>query len=262
MADVIGVVKEVGDLSEITTRNNKTVCPSSNIAIVTSLQLLVYRHKSATFLWWIIRSSQSDSRYGESKQSNSALLLIPSLRAKAFVLAITMASGFPGSQTSLKKISAPGVSLSLLSSGSMVVSPDIPEAHALKGWYMDGGTQTPFKSHTQFGLSAPGGAVNRSEMRTINDVKDAQLGMSDKPDFFSMRATVMHIKTDNIVYPACPTPQCNKKVTETHDGWRCEKCDRSHEKPEYRSVRFALHYFINLVIRRARLQVHHFDGRR
>jgi replication factor A1 len=118
----------------------------------------------------------------------------------------------------------------------LIISPDIPEAHALKGWYMDGGTQTSFKSHTQFGLSAPGGAVNRSEMRTINDVRDAQLGMSDKPDFFSMRATVMHIKTDNIVYPACPTPQCNKKVTETHDGWRCEKCDRSHEKPEYRSV--------------------------
>jgi len=73
-------------------------------------------------------------------------------------------------------------------------------------------------------------------MRTINDVKDAQLGMSDKADFFSMRATVMHIKTDNIVYPACPTPQCSKKVTETHDGWRCEKCDRSHEKPEYRYI--------------------------
>ena len=133
--------------------------------------------------------------------------------------------------------------MSLLSSGSLVVSPDIPEAHALKGWYMDGGAQTSFKSHSQAGLSAPGGAVNRSEMRSINDVKDAQLGMSDKTDFFSMRATVMHIKTDNIVYPACPTPQCNKKVTETHDGWRCEKCDRSHEKPEYRSVRLAPHYF-------------------
>lgn len=142
--------------------------------------------------------------------------------------------------------------MSLLSSGSLVISPDIPEAHALKGWFMDGGAQTSFKSHTQSGLSsAPGGAVNRSDMRTINDVKDAQLGMSDKADFFSMRATVMHIKTDNIVYPACPTPQCNKKVTETHDGWRCEKCDRSHEKPEYRSVRLAVHHFIFPLIRRA-----------
>lgn len=153
--------------------------------------------------------------------------------------------------------------MSLLSSGSMVVSPDIPEAHALKGWYMDGGAQTSFKSHSQAGLSsAPGGAINRNEMRTINDVKDAQLGMSDKVDYFSTRATVMHIKTDNIVYPACPTPQCNKKVTEMHDGWRCEKCDRSYEKPEYRSVQLAPPYFIHPMILRTRLQLHHSDGRR
>jgi replication factor A1 len=127
--------------------------------------------------------------------------------------------------------------LSLLSSGSIVVGPDIQEAHALKGWYMDGGAQASFNSHTQAGLSSgPSGAINRSEMRTIDDVRVAQLGMSDKPDFFAIRATIMHIKTDNITYPACPTPQCNKKVMETHDGWRCEKCDRSHEKPEYRLV--------------------------
>jgi Replication protein A OB domain len=33
-------VKEVGDLAEITTRNNKTVRPSLNILTVTSLQML------------------------------------------------------------------------------------------------------------------------------------------------------------------------------------------------------------------------------
>lgn len=144
--------------------------------------------------------------------------------------------------------------MSLLSSGSLVISPDVQEAHSLKGWYMERGSQISFKSHTQAGLSsASGGAVNRNEMRTINEIKDAQLGMSDKTDYFAMRATVMHIKTDNIVYPACPTAQCNKKVTETHDGWRCEKCDRSYEMPEYRSVQLAPRLFIYLVIRRARL---------
>ena len=135
-----------------------------------------------------------------------------------------------------------GRSLSLLSSGSMAISPDIPEAHALKGWYVDGGAQTSFASHTQAGLSSgSGGPINRNEMRTIFDVKEAQLGMSDKADFFSTRATIMHIKTDNLVYPACPTSQCNKKMTESQDVWRCEKCDRTYEKPEYRSVRLALY---------------------
>jgi len=59
--------------------------------------------------------------------------------------------------------------------------------------------------------------------------------MSDKVDYFSARATVMHIKSENIAYPACPT--CSKKVFETMgEGWRCEKCDRSFEKPEYRYI--------------------------
>jgi replication factor A1 len=40
MADIIGVVKEVGDLAEITTRNNKTVRLSLNISTATSLQML------------------------------------------------------------------------------------------------------------------------------------------------------------------------------------------------------------------------------
>lgn len=133
--------------------------------------------------------------------------------------------------------------MSLLSSGSMTISPDIPEAHTLKGWYVDVGAQKSFTTHTQGGSSSiSGGTINRNEMRTIFDVKEAQLGMSDKADFFSTRATIMHIKTDNLVYPACPASQCNKKVIESHDGWRCEKCDRSYEKPEYRSVRLALFF--------------------
>lgn len=143
----------------------------------------------------------------------------------------------------------------------MAVSPDIPEAHALKGWYMEEGAQASFNSHTLAGLSSePGGAVNHNDLRTVNDVKEAQLGMSDKADYFSTRATIMHIRTDNILYPACPTQQCNKKVTAIHDGWKCEKCDRSYEKPEYRSVPPTLHHSIYPVIRRAFPQVHRFDG--
>jgi replication factor A1 len=39
MTDVIAVVKEVGDLGEITTRNNKTVRSSLSILTVTSSQM-------------------------------------------------------------------------------------------------------------------------------------------------------------------------------------------------------------------------------
>ncbi|KAH9997570.1 replication factor-a protein [Russula vinacea] len=201
ICDVIAIVKEIGDVAEITTRNNKTT-QKRDLIVVDNTEF------SVRFTLWGKQAEQFSTPL-------DSVIACKGVRVGDFN----------------------GVSLSLLSSGSMVVSPDIPEAHALKGWYMDGGAQTSFKSHSQAGLSsAPGGAINRNEMRTINDVKDAQLGMSDKVDYFSTRATVMHIKTDNIVYPACPTPQCNKKVTEMHDGWRCEKCDRSYEKPEYRYI--------------------------
>lgn len=52
-----------------------------------------------------------------------------------------------------------------------------------------------------------------------------------------MIATVVYIKADNFAYPACPADRCNKKlVMEGNDSWRCEKCDQSYEKPEYRYI--------------------------
>jgi len=199
VCDVLVIVKEVGDLAEITTRNNKTA-QKRDLVVVDSTNYSV-----RLTLW--------------GKQ------------AEQFSTPADPVIAFKGVRVSEFN----GRSLSLLSSGSMAVNPDVPEAHALKGWWMDGGAQSSFSSHTQAG-SLSGGAINRDDMRTINEIKDAQLGMSDKPDFFSLRATVMHIKNDNILYPACPTTGCNKKVTETSDGWRCEKCDRSYEKPEYRYI--------------------------
>ncbi|KAI0295475.1 replication factor-a protein [Russula brevipes] len=195
VCDVIVAVKDVGDLAEITTRNNKTT-QKRDLTVVDDTEF------SIRLTLWGKQAEQFSAPLG-------TVIAFKGVRV----------SEFNGN------------------SGSIVINPDIQEAHFLKGWYMDGGAQASFNSHTQAGLSSgPGGAINRSEMRTIDDVKVAQLGMSDKPDFFAIRATIMHIKTDNITYPACPTPQCNKKVMETHDGWRCEKCDRSHEKPEYRYI--------------------------
>jgi replication factor A1 len=72
----------------------------------------------------------------------------------------------------------------------------------------------------------------------LADVKDKQLGAEDQTDFFSARATTMHVKPENLTYPACPSENCNKKVTDVADGssWRCEKCDKSYPAPEHRFV--------------------------
>ncbi|CUA67759.1 Replication factor A protein 1 [Rhizoctonia solani] len=132
-----------------------------------------------------------------------------------------------------------GRTLSLVSSSTMSFHPDFPEAHALQGWYSSEGHSQTFKSQSAGGMAGGGaGAVNRREMKTLQMVKDENLGMSDegKADFFTSRATIVHIKSDNVMYPACGSDNCSKKVSEVHDGWRCEKCEKTFPKPKYRYI--------------------------
>ncbi|KAE8400438.1 hypothetical protein BDV37DRAFT_257930 [Aspergillus pseudonomiae] len=129
-----------------------------------------------------------------------------------------------------------GRSLSLLSSGSMTVDPDIEEAHKLKGWYDAQGRDEAFTSHALM----PGVAASTTkpeQYKTIAQVKEEQLGMSDEVAYFSLKATVIYIKQDTMCYPACLSERCNKKVTELDPGqWRCERCDITHPRPEYRYI--------------------------
>lgn len=129
-----------------------------------------------------------------------------------------------------------GRSLSLLSSGSMSIDPDIPESHQLKGWYDSEGRHNTFLTHT--GMSGMGAAGGRqTETKTVAQVKEEGLGTNENPDYFSVKATIVYIKQDNFSYPACLSADCNKKVTDMGDGtWRCEKCDINHPRPEHRYI--------------------------
>ena len=116
----------------------------------------------------------------------------------------------------------------------MQINPDIEECFALRGWFDSLGDEPTFKAHSISNGASSAFSFNRAEIRSLDEVKQAEYGMPDKPDVFSTRATVMHIKSDNISYPACPTPNCNKKVVELGNGWRCEKCDATFPAPEHR----------------------------
>lgn len=119
----------------------------------------------------------------------------------------------------------------MMSSSVMEVNPDLPQAHSLKGWYMDGGADTTFQAYSGGGT----GGQRPDQMRTIADAKAQTAEVSEKAEYFSIRATVMNVKPDNIAYPACQTKDCNKKVNEESNGqWRCEKCEKSYSTPEYR----------------------------
>lgn len=204
--DVIGVLSDVGEVSEIVSKTTSKPYSKRELTLVDetgySVRLTIWGKNAETF------DAQPES-----------------------VVA------FKG----VKVSDFGGRSLSLLSSGSMNVNPDIDEAYKLKGWYTASGKTEQFASHanTMSTVGATGGA-GKNDLKTIAQVRDENLGMSDDTDWFSIKATIIYVKQDNFAYPACQTtdPQpCNKKVVEVGDQeWRCEKCDKTWPAPKYRYI--------------------------
>ncbi|CAH7687044.1 replication protein A DNA-binding subunit [Phakopsora pachyrhizi] len=130
-----------------------------------------------------------------------------------------------------------GRTLSMLSSSIMAINPEITEAFDLKGWYDSEGVNAKFQSHTNTAYAGTGSnqPITQDSLKTIVEIKDAQIGMDEKGDYFNCRATIMYIKSETICYPACPTERCNKKLLQDGDDeWRCEKCDKVFPAPDYR----------------------------
>ncbi|KAI6028571.1 hypothetical protein F5J12DRAFT_806286 [Pisolithus orientalis] len=197
ICDVICVVKEVGKLEELTSKTNRTFIKRDLIVV--------------------------------DKSQYAVKLTLWGKQAETFAADDLPVIAFKG----VKVGDFGGKSLSMLSSSVMTISPDIEEAHLLRGWYDGIGAEKTFQSYSN--MSSGGGSsmgFNRKEIRSLVDIKKSQI--ADKAEFFSTRATVMHVKSENIAYPACPS--CGKKVTEVNERWSCEKCDKTHERPEYRYI--------------------------
>jgi replication factor A1 len=129
-----------------------------------------------------------------------------------------------------------GRSLSLLSSGSMTVDPDIDEAHKLRGWFNAAGQNVTFSTHQN--LSSAGGGNSKQDDKLIADVVAEESYMQDSPVYFGLKASIIFVKTNTtFAYPACSTPDCKKKVIEENPGeWWCEKCQLKFPEPIYRYV--------------------------
>ncbi|KIX06086.1 uncharacterized protein Z518_04060 [Rhinocladiella mackenziei CBS 650.93] len=201
--DVIGVLKDIGETSQITSKTTSKPYDKRELTLVDntgySVRLTVWGKTAASFD-------------------------VP-----------------PGSVVAFKGVKVSdfgGRSLSLLSSGSVAANPDMPEAHKLKGWYDEQGRSGNFATHANVQGTVTGAGGSRPDpFKTISQVKEEQLGMSDNPDYFSVKASIQYIKQDNFCYPSCLSEGCNKKVVEIDPGqWRCERCDKNHPKPEYRYI--------------------------
>uniref|UniRef100_A0A1B6CV81 Replication protein A subunit n=1 Tax=Clastoptera arizonana TaxID=38151 RepID=A0A1B6CV81_9HEMI len=123
-------------------------------------------------------------------------------------------------------------SLSLVSSSVMQTNPDVPEAHKLRGWFDCLTDDANFHS-----ISARTGGTDGGNYKciTLQEAKDSQLGGGDKPDYYSTIATLVHVRTENCLYKACPQPTCQKKVIDQNTGmYRCEKCNREYDSYKWR----------------------------
>lgn len=81
-------------------------------------------------------------------------------------------------------------------------------------------------------------AFKKEEFRTLAEVNEQGLGLEERVDYFSLRASVVYIKPVGLSYPACPADKCAKKMTmdTNSEQWRCEKCDKFYPAPEHRWV--------------------------
>ncbi|KAE8266254.1 hypothetical protein A4X09_0g6087 [Tilletia walkeri] len=211
--DVIGIVESVGELGHIIAKASQREVNKREVTLVDQSGMSI-----RLTLWG--KQAQSFNENGDMEDK-------PVLAAKG-----------------VKVGDFGGRSLSLQSSSSMTINPDIPEAHGLRGWYDNQGAGQSFRAYTSasvgggMGGGAGGAGANLAERRTIAQAKDEGLGMKgEKPDYFNTRATVVYIRQENLYYPACGSDACNKKVTMEPDGtWRCEKCDRTFPEPQYRYI--------------------------
>lgn len=123
-------------------------------------------------------------------------------------------------------------SVSIAMSSVLQMDPDHPEAHRLRGWFDSGGSEEVVNNiSTSNSMNSTGGG----SWITFHEAKAKSLGFGEKPDYFSCQATVMVVKSENSLYKACPTPNCNKKVTDLqNDVYRCEKCAQEFPNFKYR----------------------------
>ncbi|XP_041053664.1 replication protein A 70 kDa DNA-binding subunit isoform X1 [Carcharodon carcharias] len=200
MLDVIGVCKSFEDVTKITVRSNNREVSKRNVYLLDISGKIV-----STTLW-----GEDAEKFDGSQQP---VVAIKGARLSDFG----------------------GRSLSVLSSSTVMINPDIPEAFKLRAWFdtegqaLEGTSISDVKSG-----SFAGGSTN---WKMLLEVKNENLGHGDKADYYTTVGTVVYLKKENCMYQACPTTECNKKVVDQQNGlYRCEKCDREFTNFKYRMI--------------------------
>jgi len=194
--DVIGVVKEVDDIRTIVTKQTNKELKKREVVLVDETKVQV-----RLTLW----GNDAETFDG----NGNPVLAIRACRLSDWG----------------------GRSLSSLSNSQIILNPDIPESHRLRGWFDNVGRSVDYTEYKREGGTGAGSS-GASNWKTFADVKAQNLGQ-DKADFFTAKATFVFMKKENSMYQACPQQDCNKKVVDQGNGnYRCEKCQK--EYPDYK----------------------------
>lgn len=197
VVDVIGVCKTVNEVSRITARSNKEVSKRT-------LDLMDQSGKFVSVTLW-----GEDAEKFES--SGQPILAIKGAKVSDFG----------------------GRSLNASFSSTLLINPDIPEAHKLRGWFDKEGHAMDGQSLTE----ARGSGGGLTNWKTLSDVKTEHLGHGDKADYYTCIATIVYLRKENCLYQACPSQDCNKKVVDQNNGmYRCEKCDKEFPNFKHRLI--------------------------
>ncbi|KAJ7416379.1 hypothetical protein WISP_71119 [Willisornis vidua] len=200
IVDVIGICKSYEDVSKITVKANNREVSKRNVHLMDTSGKLV------TATLWGNEAEQFDG-------SRQPVIAIKGARVSDFG----------------------GRSLSVLSSSTVVINPDSPEAFKLRGWFDSEGQLLECTSISDV-RGGPAAGAN-ANWKTLYEVKSENLGQGDKADYFSCVGTIVHLRKENSMYQACPSPECNKKVIDQQNGlYRCEKCDREFPNFKYRMM--------------------------
>nr|ADR72941.1 replication protein A1 [Brachionus ibericus] len=206
--DVIGVVRSVGDVTTIITKSTNRELKKRELSIVDNSECAI----TAT-LW---------GKQAEDYDPSDSYPVILLKGAKI------------GDYN--------GKTLSVASTTVVQINPDLPEAHTVKGWFEQGGSESDIQDLSSQGMAAAGansgGPISgHSNWKFLDQLKDEKLGMGDKADYFSTKAYVLYAKKDNSMYMACPGENCNKKIFDQNDGtYRCEKCARNYPNFKWRMI--------------------------
>lgn len=122
-----------------------------------------------------------------------------------------------------------GKTLGALQSTVIKINPELPEGIRLRGWFENGGSDGNFVT-----LSTRSGGGNIStDFCTFHEAKLKNMG-AEKPEYFQIMGMIHTIRSDNMMYKACPNGDCNKKVVDMNNGtYRCDKCNI--ETSEYKN---------------------------